>query len=1117
MKSAKAVVLAFCLVGIFFVANVFAQETTGGLQGTVKDPNGAVITSATVQLSGSSLVGIKEQKTDTSGYYRFANLPPGQYTISVSAPGFSTLKRQGVDIGVGRLPTVDLTMKVGAAETVVEVSSAAPVIDVTTTRTMTNLPENVLQDVPHGRTFQSVIQFAPAARNEPLAGAAGGTGGGSPGSTGNGSANGYSIAGGADSENSYLVEGQETANVIGGYSHTTMPFEFIQEVQIKSSGVEAEHGGSLGGVINVIQKRGGNAWHGSFGATYESSALDGSPNAFLRYNPQDPGTYNESGSLIADPAAQTYQPKKDEFKFIQPSFTIGGPIKKDRLWMFLGFAPLYNSRTRRVDFGGNTGLQTFNQDTQTYYATGRLDATVTQKARVYASWLYQYQRESGAVMPTADSTQGLYNPSTSAPLYGYEHGYGFAAPDHTMNLGADITLTPRLVSTTRFGYYFENYHDFGYPSSGTLSIWGATGTGGVDTNGDPLPTALQQPAGYFNSGYNQNFTVRNASKHHQFDEDIAWYKSGWLGTHNFKFGYQLNHLYNDIFQRWNIPEINVYPGQPYFAGGSTGFANCASYAGPGISGDGYCEGQYGYIVAQDYGSLGKASSYNHGFFAQDAWTIGKGITIDAGLRIEKEYLPGETRADGFPAEPIQFGWGDKIAPRLGAAWDVFRDGRMKVFGSYGVYNDIMKLNLAISSFGGQYWQNCAYLLDTPDLSTINLAFDNNYRFCTGDSTGGANFAGGTVPAGLTFIENQNFRGTEGVTPGLKPYRQHEGVLGVDYQIAKNVAFEARWDRRRLDHAIEDAALFDSTGSEVFTIVNPGEGQNATNTACGSLCPANIKAARSYDGLELRVTKTSSRHWQGMFSYTYSKLRGNYAGLTNTDLSDGAGLSGGRNAPNNSRAFDESYFQFNAYGGSSSGPLATDRPNTFKGYAYYTLPWGGGRQSTSIGIFQVAYSGTPLSSYIDVGYALPGGFPVYPEGRGKWVDLSGGTGNLSVTGVHDRRTPWYTQSDLNLQHEFKISKNNEAEKLAFDATVTNLFNQRAVTAYFSQIDSAYTYSFLTPGGVPFYYGQPAYSAYEHAYDWKSLLNTNGIVPASLYGQPILYQQSRNFRLGVTFTF
>ena len=106
-----------------------------------------------------------------------------------------------------------------------------------------------------------------------------------PGSAGNGLGSGYSVGGAADSENTYLVEGQDTENISGGASNANVPFQFIQEVQVKTSGIEAEHGGALGGVVNVVMKKGSNAYHGSVFATYEADALDGSPNASLRYDP----------------------------------------------------------------------------------------------------------------------------------------------------------------------------------------------------------------------------------------------------------------------------------------------------------------------------------------------------------------------------------------------------------------------------------------------------------------------------------------------------------------------------------------------------------------------------------------------------------------------------------------------------------------------------------------------------------------------------------------------------------------------------------------------------------------------------------------------------------------
>lgn len=1171
---------------LLFVASVSAQETTGGLRGTVKDSSGAVVTNAEIVVTGTTLIGSKTAPTDGSGYYHFANLPPGIYTITVKAKGFQTAKRGGLTLEVGHLPTVDFSLQVGTESTVLEVTGVDPVIDVTTTRTLTNIPEDVIHDVPHGYSFQSVIQFAPSARNEPLAGGAvggqstnsaggTGTGGQSPGSSSNGQAFGFSVGGGADSENAYLVEGQETADAIGGFSHTNVPFAFIQEVQVKTSGIEAEHGGALGGVVDVIMKKGGNAYHGSVFSQFESGSWDGSPNSYPRYDPQfvalgptgclpAGSQLCNPGSLVptvafADPAYQAYQPTRDGLTDIFPGFTLGGPIipsLKDKLWFFVAFNPEFRQRQRTVNFPG-VGPTPSSQNSQTYYSTARIDAALSRKVRVFGSWLYQYQRLSGADLPYGESATGQFNLSSTSPTFVFAHNLGYAAPNTITNVGADITLSPRLVASVRWGYSFQNYHDFGFPTGGAFDLFETSGVGAIDNLGNPIPanSQLSQTVGFLTAANNINNTTYNATHRNQVNGSLGWFKSGWWGTHTFKFGYQYNRLSSAIKQNFNEPNVTVLPGAGNFYSpqGPVGAANCA----PFVALYGGCAGQYGYLLTMDYGSLGTATSVNHGFFVQDSWTIGHGLTINAGVRFEHEYLPAEHQPQGGISQPIRFGWGSKIAPRIGAAWDVLKNGKMKVFGSYGVLYDIMKLNLAISSFGGQFWQNCYYALNTQDLSSIVPVFNSAGRYCVGpNSASEANFGTAGTPAGITFLENQNFRsfpatcatctGTEeGVAPGLKPYRQHETVFGIDYQLSKNLFLEARWDRRRLDHAIEDASIFNPAVFETFVIVNPGEGVNRTfdgfwNFLYGSPsgcvaarnCPPNnIQAARSYDGVEFRLTKTTSRHWTGMFSYTYSHFRGNYTGLTNTDIADGGG---GRNAPNFSRAFDETFFSYSGFGTSSSGLLPTDRPSVFKGYAYYELSWLP-KFSTHFGIFQVAYQGSPASSFMDVGFSFAptfnaqgGAFPTYIWGRGNWVDVSqDANGNITMSDPRPRRTPWFTQTDLQVTQSYKIS---EHKVFSFSLTVPNALNQRAVVAYWGNIDSNNYSQYLTPpsaacgGPCPIFAGFPAYAAYEAPYNVKALVNSMGGVTASgvmtlnsQYGKPLYYQLSRNIYMTVKFTF
>ena len=120
-KTRRQVRVFTLLFTLLVVTGLFAQETTGGLQGTVKDLTGAVVQGAKITLTGTNLTGAKEATSDANGYYRFANLPPGSYTVNATAQGFTTLRREGITIEVGHLPTLDLSLQVGGSGTVVEV------------------------------------------------------------------------------------------------------------------------------------------------------------------------------------------------------------------------------------------------------------------------------------------------------------------------------------------------------------------------------------------------------------------------------------------------------------------------------------------------------------------------------------------------------------------------------------------------------------------------------------------------------------------------------------------------------------------------------------------------------------------------------------------------------------------------------------------------------------------------------------------------------------------------------------------------------------------------------------------------------------------------------------
>src|SRR5208282_644485 len=157
------------------------------------------------------------------------------------------------------------------------------------------------------------------------------------------------------------------------------------------------------------------------------------------------------------------------------------------------------------------------------------------------------------------------------------------------------------------------------------------------------------------------------------------------------------------------------------------------------------------VLLNNSGGAAPAIDNNHALFIQDAWTVGHGLTLNLGLRVEKESLPAPVGVGISNIKTINFSWSDKIEPRLGAAWGS-KNGKMKIFGSYGVVNDVMKLLLAQTSFGAQRWDNCTYPLG-PDANGTFVNSDVTiqplpyFNGCpVGGANAGANFANGVVPA-----------------------------------------------------------------------------------------------------------------------------------------------------------------------------------------------------------------------------------------------------------------------------------------------------------------------------------------------------------------------------------
>jgi hypothetical protein len=1137
-----------CLSVLIQPKGLWAQETTAAIQGTVTDPSGAVVVGATVTATGEKLIAPASATTDSHGVYRLNALPSGTYTLTFAGGGMSG-KATNIQLLAGELPTLNMKLSIGS-ETVVDVNASVAMVDVTQSKVETTINNEMLQEIPKGRSFQSVIPFAPGARQEPLQ------------SSNSNRLGGFQIDGASNGENVYASEGLNITAVIGGGVGANVPIDFVQDVQVKSSSFEAEYGGALGGVINVIQQRGSSNWHGSVLGYYRSSALNandqcnfpgnvqtgaGQLNTIALYSTTcglrlDPAT-KVNASTRTEQAAQFYIAKQDHYRAVDPGFTIGGPLLKDKLFTFISYVPDFSRTRRNATFTGalNPGPRSFYQNADTHFGMARLDYSPISKLRVFGSWQYSYTRITGT-LPAPDSKLGQINASGSTDPSTIRADTGTTNPQSLWTFGADYTVSSNTLISGRYGYFYQDTHDIGKPA-GTRYLFNATSATGTFTGTTiPAGSTYYAQSGFSNLGANQQ-TIFDVITRKQFNVDISTLKTGWAGSHNFKAGFAGYLTGENVLQGFNTSYTYFQPGTSYTPKNSSTACdtviaqNKAAYGGSLPAGTNPsvlngCQGDYGYFVVSDgVDTNGKIGGNNYAIYGQDGWNIGHtGLTINAGVRFDKEYLPPYDPTDKVS---VNFGFTQKVAPRIGAAYDVLHNGKLKIYGSYGKFFDIVKYSLPRGSFGGDYWHDCAYAMDSPNYTLVVPTAPGGHSCPSSGPAPGVPSAAGIAANSFRFIENHDWRAhtqdaaDPQIDPNLKPMSQHEIVVGAEWAYRPSLTFTTRYARKVLDNTIEDISVNDA----VYYIGNPGPGYGdplhrpadqlyqyygANAGAAGFLnpqgvcpsCPIQPKATRDYNGIEFRVTKTASRGFISAY-YTYSKLTGNYPGLTSSFITDGGG---GRTSPNNNRSFDLPQMQFTAHGQPFGGPLPTDRPNTFGSFGSIRQKWFAGE--SQLGFGQTIYQGTPVSTAWST---ISGTSSVqFVEDQGNWVNLSrDAAGNFISNGItHDRRTPAYLQTDLSLTHYVHVSKDHENRKMGAEFNVTNAFNQHAVTAYYATPVGNGNSAVAPPAS-----NSTSFDYYTLMTNFNYIAETNkeGLYLANRYGLPQQFQIARQIRIKVAYTF
>jgi len=917
---------------LLIASPALGQEQRGSIEGTITDAQGTALPGVQVEARSPALVGVNTVYTNARGLYRFPALPPGVYEITASLGGFNTTVTRDINLGLGQLLKASAVMGLAGVEDTITVTAESPVIDIVSNAASANIKEELIDRIPKGRDFTSVVIVAPGAQQEPRAG-------------------GISIDGASGSENRFIVDGIDTTSIQSGTSGREVRTDFIKAVQVKSSGYNAEYRAATGGVISAVTKDGGEAFHGTAGFYYDSEPLAGKVRPTLRLSPfdQDVAEY------------VTYEPV--HFTRWEPLFDLGGPIVSDRMWFYVGLYHQILDRERTVTFNSNDVTDTIYDKPRATDITYNIATQVTNDLRV---------RFSGA----NQRSDGSYS------LPGIE-------PDGTSNSNPDLYPDP-----TRFEFFNDRYSGvidyiaadnlylngtLGYLGYGATEV-GETGTtvrhhfGQSNFQFPEIPASLQNVIGYSDTISSTRTAYDNFSRIN-VNGDATYY--GYLGgDHALKGGIQWERVANPVLSGEQHPYVRLYWDRTRRA----------------LDGSRQ-RGKYGYFLFRQYQTRGDFAVNNTGFFIQDAWTINDRLTLNLGFRTENEQIPSYR-----PEEPgIHFGFADKPAPRVGAAYDVLGNGRWKVYGSWGIFYDLTKTMVSRGFFGATNYLVYYYTLESYDWPKITCG---GQFPPTGADPGNPDCPG-------TFIEQYDLGAhavDDFIDPDLKPLRTQEFSVGLDHELSQVMVASVRYTHKQLDRTIEDVGTQVPGVGEVYRIANPGFG--LAEYTLGDDFPAQPPAQRDYDGIEFRLRRRFRDNWSANVSYLYSRLRGNYSGLASSD-------EGGRTTPNVNRFFDGLYMSFDSHGQPVIGRLATDRPHIFKFQGTYDFSWG-----TMLGTNMLLQSGRPLSEQM-----VQQGVPFFNEGRGSLG-----------------RTPTWVRVDLLVQQDIPLPRDM---RLNVQVNFINLFDTDTV--------------------------------------------------------------------------
>ena len=629
--------------------------------------------------------GTRTAVTSADGRYRFPSVPPGQYKVTAELTSFGKVQKNAT-VTLDSTQTVNLQLSLSTTAEVT-VTGEAPLVDVTSTTQGSNYSAQVIDKLPVGRNYADIVFTQPGVQAD-------------FGET-QGRSLAISIYGSTSSENLFLIDGVNTTNVIKGFQGKDINTEFIQEVEVKTGGYQAEYGRNTGGVINVITKSGGNEFHGGVFGYYNDTGMRAELENAKPENYDTP-EFSETGD------AQYLNAPITGDNRMEWGADLGGFVMKDRIWFFGAFDRVQINQTQTTldpqnpdTFGHDFPIDFF----QNKYS-GKLTFNILQGTSIVGSVFSDSQTQEGTInnllLTSIDPVANEGRLDTGGPDYAARVNQLFGSFGI---LTAQYAQHKDRYNTKPFGLDLVQLRDYTFSPTG----------------------ASFQAVGGFGAVFGP--TINNASKR----ESVGGSFTAYVSNHEFKIGgdYQKDNTFGSTYYTGGT-RLRVRPCLQDGGASDCDLAQAPFYTNS--AGDTYqvfyqhdlfVEGTPASFTVLDQAPF-ETPTKRYGLFFQDQWRIIPTLTVNLGIRYDSENIFNSNLESAFELK-------DQWAPRFGVVWDFIGDGTSKLYASAGRFYYALPTDLNVRVFSANS-QLFTYNYSPSDL-TQNPAAPRNQLFQGGSPTG----------------------------------------------------------------------------------------------------------------------------------------------------------------------------------------------------------------------------------------------------------------------------------------------------------------------------------------------------------------------------------------------